>query len=146
MEQVTHRPISWDTKAAIYYLEQVQPYYRLLRTEFEYRQGLAALIVISVVAYHEILVGHWRNRSASGLAQVVRFCRRPPIALAAITPRVAHISSRLRAATGLATPDALIVATARAAGCTEIVGNDARWRGKPLGLPYRHLDDAAALH
>ena len=47
----------------------------------------------------------------------------------------------VRVATGLELPDAGIVATGLLASAIAIVGNDARWRNKALGLPYIHLSD-----
>lgn len=51
----------------------------------------------------------------------------------------------VRGATGLRLPGAATIAAARLAGASGPVGNDRRWRGKPLGIPYRHLGDIPAL-
>lgn len=141
MERLSSRPSAWDTSAAIYFLEQIAPYHSLLRAEFQRSRMGGNSIVLSVVVYHELLVGPWRSGNTSALARIVRFCRRPPIRLASLSEATARISARLRATTGLPTPDSLIIATARTEGCIEIVGNDARWRGRSLGVTYRHLDD-----
>lgn len=143
MERLSGRPSAWDTSAAIYFLEQIEPYHSILRGEFQLLREQGGSVVLSVVVYHELLVGPWRSGDMTALARVVRFCRRPPIELAPLTAATARISARLRATTGLPTPDSLIIASARTAGCAEIVGNDARWRGRALGVAYRHLGDAA---
>ena len=51
----------------------------------------------------------------------------------------------VRAATGLKLPDAAIIATARLARATTLIGNDRQWRNKPLGVTYHHMDDILAL-
>jgi hypothetical protein len=53
----------------------------------------------------------------------------------------AHRTAIVRATTRLKLPDAGIVATGLLASAIAIVGNDARWRTKPLGLPYLYLSD-----
>jgi len=40
---------------------------------------------------------------------------------------------------------AAIIATARLAGATALIGNDRQWRNKPLGVVYHHVDDILAL-
>jgi predicted nucleic acid-binding protein len=54
---------------------------------------------------------------------------------------VAVEAATVRAATGLALPDALIVASGLLAGCEAMVTNDARWkaRGAPLFKQFRWI-------
>lgn len=51
----------------------------------------------------------------------------------------------VRAMTNLKLPDAAIVATARRAGASALLGNDRQWRARPLGVPYHHMDDILTL-
>lgn len=141
MDGVSGQRVAWDTSAAIYYLESVTPYRAWLERQFEELRTQDGILLLSVVVYHELMVGPWKQRNASALARIVRFCRKPPVVVLALTPGTARLSARLRGETGLATPDSLVIATARSAGCVELVGNDARWRRFTLGLPYRFLDD-----
>ena len=140
MESVKRR-VAWDTSAAIYYLESISPYRPWLERQYQELLATDGMLVLSVVVYHELLVGPWRQRNAAALARIVRFCRKPPVVVLALTPAAARISARLRGENGFATPDSLVIASARSAGCAELVGNDAPWRRFPLGVPYRHLDD-----
>ena len=55
----------------------------------------------------------------------------------------ARAAAELRARHGLKLPDAIIVATALAAGCDVIVGNDKEWR-KLQEIPYVRLDDVVS--
>ena len=41
-------------------------------------------------------------------------------------------------------PDAAVVATARLANASALIGNARQWRHKPLGVPYHHMDDIVA--
>lgn len=50
----------------------------------------------------------------------------------------------VRSRTGLKRPDAVIVATARRAGASALIGTDRQWRTKPLGVPDHHIDDILA--
>lgn len=55
---------------------------------------------------------------------------------------VAVEAATVRAATGLALPDAIIIASGLLAGCEAIITNDARWkaRGAPLFKQFRWID------
>ena len=64
-----------------------------------------------------------------------------------ILPRVAaraRETARVRAATGLRTPDAVQVAAARLAGAGAIVTNDRRWAGRVTEPTLVMLDDYLA--
>lgn len=64
----------------------------------------------------------------------------PEVRLAATTRHLWEETARLRAATGLKTPDALHAATALQADCALFVTNDSDFRRVP-GLPVVILDD-----
>ena len=69
----------------------------------------------------------------------------PGLTLVGIDERGARETALVRAATGLPLPDAAVVAAARLVNAVALIGNDRRWRPKPLGVPYEHLDDIVAL-
>ena len=139
MEQPSFRRVAWDTSAAIYYLSGIAPYSKWLADQLEAIRQAGGTLMLSAVAYHELLVGPLTKRNPRDLARVVQFCRTPPTSVVPLTASVARRSAMLRAATRLATPDALIIGTAQAADCSEIVGNDSEWRRVPLGIRYRYL-------
>jgi hypothetical protein len=70
----------------------------------------------------------------------------PGVTIVPLDARAAVETARVRASTVLKLADAAIIAAARIANCCGIVGNDGRWRGRPLGLPYHHLDDLLAMN
>ena len=51
----------------------------------------------------------------------------------------------VRAQTGLKLPDAAIVATARLADASALIGNDRQWRNRALAVPDHLIDDLLAL-
>ncbi|MGC8634145.1 MAG: type II toxin-antitoxin system VapC family toxin [Candidatus Limnocylindrales bacterium] len=119
-----------DTSVLLAYLEGDEP-----------ASGAAALVLdtfvrggrnratISAVSVAETLV----RPSAAGpaaLAIAEAFLLHfPGLAVAGVDYAIAREAARLRAETGLGTPDALIVATALGERIPVVVSNDARWRG-----------------
>ena len=143
--ELSDRPrVAWDTSATIYYLERAEPFYGSLAEQFGRLQRVGGSLVLSVVVYHELLVGPWKQQDWEAVGRVVLFCRRRPVELADLTPTVIRRSAPLRATTGLATPDSLIIATAQAQRCAEIVGNDRQWRRHALGIPFRFLGEGSS--
>jgi predicted nucleic acid-binding protein len=101
--------------------------------------------VISAVSVTEALVRPYRVRSASAVGTVEAFLRSfSNLSIESVTFEVAREAARIRAATALRTPDALILATATVIGSQLVIANDDRWRaaieraGLTVGLC--HLD------
>jgi predicted nucleic acid-binding protein len=101
--------------------------------------------VVSTVSVTEALVRPFRARSASAAGTVEAFFRSfPNLSIQPVTYDIARQAARVRAATALRTPDALILATATAIDSKIVVANDGRWlaaierAGLMIGLC--HLD------
>ena len=101
--------------------------------------------VISAVAVTEVLVRPLRAGSTSATGTVEAFLRSfPNLSIQPVTYEIAREAARIRAATALRTPDAMILATAAVVASQVVVANDDRWAGavERAGLAVRllHLD------
>ena len=68
----------------------------------------------------------------------------PNLRMAALDVALAAEAALVRAETGLRTPDAVQVATARVFGADAIITNDRKWAGRVLRPALVLLDDYAA--
>lgn len=94
---------------------------------------------ISAATVTEILVRPFRAGSAA-VAIVEAFLRHfPNVVTEPVDHEVAREAARLCAATGIRTPDALVLATASVRGIPVVVANDDRW----LGVIERALPSVA---
>ena len=86
--------------------------------------------VMSAVSVTEALVRPLRARSTSATGTVEAFLQSfPNLSIEPVTYEIAREGARIRAATALRTPDALILATAAVVGSQIVVANDDRWLG-----------------
>ena len=132
-----------DANAIIYSVERVEPYHGLLAPMWEgARAGRFTLASSELVAL-ETLVRPLRDGYA-----LLEMLFRSILAAAEMDLIPATLvtwedAARIRAETGLATPDALHAATALRAGCTLFITNDTDFR-RVEGLPVVILDDLLA--
>jgi len=94
----------------------------------------------SELAVAETLVRPIRERDLDLEAAFRDVFAAPEVEVVPATRRLWEETARLRAATGLKTPDALHAATALQAGCALFITNDADFR-RVDGLPVTILDD-----
>ncbi len=129
-----------DANAIIYSLERVEPYHGLLAPMWEEaRAGRITLSSSELVAL-ETLIRPLRDGNAR-----LEMLFRSILASAEMDLIPANLTTwedaaRIRAETGLATPDALHAATAIRAGCAVFITNDTDFR-RVDGLPIVVLDD-----
>jgi predicted nucleic acid-binding protein len=137
------QPICFDSAPLIDYVALQEPVATLLRPLLETAD---VPVVISAISLAEVVI---RPAMAADHARVAAIHRAliavPSLTIVEFDPRHAIEAALVRGLTGLRLPDAAVIATARLAGAGELVGNDRRWRAKPLGVPYHHLDDILAL-
>lgn len=103
-------------------------------------QRREAEVVVSVVTEAELLVRPHREGDTEAIERIAGLLSEDGIHVFALGRPAARSAAELRARHGLKLPDAIIVATALAAGCDAIVGNDGHWR-RIKEIPYLHLDD-----
>ena len=129
-----------DAYAIIYSVERVEPYHGLLAPMWEEaRAGRFTLASGELVAL-ETLIRPLRDDNARLEMLFRSILASAEMDLIPATVATWEAAARIRAATGLATPDALHAATALSAGCTLFITNDTDFR-RVEGLPIGVLDD-----
>ena len=129
-----------DANAIIYSVERVEPYHGLLAPMWEgARAGRFTLASSELVAL-ETLIRPLRDSNARLESLFRSILASAEMDLIPATLATWEDAARIRAETGLATPDALHAATALSAGCQLFITNDADFR-RTQGLPLVVLDD-----
>jgi uncharacterized protein len=124
----------------IYFLRGVQPYDVIVNPIVRRVQGGNATLVLSTMSELEAVVKPLRDGNEEELARVEDLLVERRVRIMPVTRTLARHAGVLRAQHGFSAPDAIIVATAEAAGCDVIVGNDRQWRGR-TGVPFLYLED-----
>ena len=97
---------------------------------------------VSVVVELELMVGPLRAQDAAGVEQMQMLLNvMPNLVVRPVDRDVARHAARIRAATGLRAPDAIITASAILDRCDAIVGNDRTMARRVQGVRYLCLDD-----
>ena len=136
-----------DTSAVLAYLdggESVSAASAVVMDDFVASGRNAA--VVSAVTVTEALVRPMRAASASAVQLVESFLGHfSNLRVEAVTFDVGREAARIRAASALRTPDAMILATGVVAGTAVVVTNDGRWAtaiaGANIGLALCRLDE-----
>jgi predicted nucleic acid-binding protein len=144
-EQVARlRRIAFDTNALIYLFEEVEPYASMVATAWQRVEAGQAVGVVSTIVEMELMVRPVREQDLGFLARLNLFLRHEPnIVVRSVDRQVARTAARVRAQTLMATPDALIAATAEVEACDAIIGNDAAFAKRSAAIPYLRLDNYA---
>lgn len=134
-------PVGLDTPAFIYYIEENPRYLPLVEPVFQALDAEELAGVTSAVTLLEVLVVPYRSGNTP-LAERYEaiLTRGRGLRLFDLTRPLLRAAARLRATTGLKTPDALQVAAALSAGSTALVTNDDRWPEEVAGLRIVQLD------
>jgi predicted nucleic acid-binding protein len=96
--------------------------------------------VLATVGLTEVLVGPARWGDAASFEMAAETVRNLGFLFQPLDPGTAEDAAWLRGTTGADLPDAMHLASARAAGATAFVTNDRRIRSRP-GLEVVYLDD-----
>ena len=129
-----------DASGLIYSVERVEPYRTLLEPMWQEAQDGNLTIVSSPVLVVEALVKPLRDGNTEIELQYQELFASNAVRLLDASYQVFEDAARLRAETGLKTPDALHAATALRAGCALFITNDTDFR-RVQGLPVVVLDD-----
>ena len=136
----TGGPVYIDANAIIYSVERVEPYHGLLAPMWEEaRAGRITLASSDLVAL-ETRIRPLRDANARLEMLFRSILAAAEMDLIPATLETWEDAARIRAETGLATPDALHAATALRAGCVAFITNDTDFR-RVQGLPVVVLDD-----
>lgn len=129
-----------DASGLIYSLERVEPYRTLLEPMWLAAQDGNITIVSSPILVAEALVKPIRDGNRGIEAQYRELFASSAVRLLEATYEVFEDAARIRAETGLKTPDAIHAATAIRADCALFVTNDQDFR-RAQGLPVVILND-----
>ncbi|MCY3505178.1 MAG: type II toxin-antitoxin system VapC family toxin [bacterium] len=129
-----------DTSAIIYSVERNQPYLELLAPAWQQAEAGRLVLVCSELAIAETLVRPIREGNLDLVAAFRSVFAAPEVHVVPASRQLWEATARLRAHTGLKTPDALHAVTAMGAECALFVTNDADFR-RVQGLPVVVLDD-----
>ncbi len=129
-----------DANAIIYSVERIEPYHGLLAPMWEEAKAGRFILVSSELVALETLVRPLRDGNSRLEALFRSILAAAEMDLIPATLATWEDAARIRAETGLATPDALHAATALSAGCAAFITNDTDFR-RVEGLPFVILDD-----
>ena len=129
-----------DANAIIYSVERVEPYSNLLAPMWEEARAGRFTLASSELVALETLVRPLRDGNARLEMLFRSILAAAEMNLIPATLAIWEDAARIRAETGLATPDALHAATALQAECTLFVTNDTDFR-RVQRLPVAVLDD-----
>ena len=129
-----------DANAIIYSVERVEPYRSLLAPMWEEARASRFTLASSEVVVLETLIKPLREGNARLEMLFRSIFAAAEMELIPATLAIWEDAARIRAQTGLATPDALHAATALRVGCAAFITNDTDFR-RVEGLPVVVLDD-----
>ena len=129
-----------DASALIYSMERVEPYRTLLEPMWQGAQDGNLAIVSSPLLVLEALVKPLRDGNTEIEAQYRELFASNAVRMLDASHEVFEDAARIRAETGLRTPDAIHAASAMRADCALFVTNDTDFR-RVEGLQVAVLDD-----
>ncbi|MGH2462890.1 MAG: type II toxin-antitoxin system VapC family toxin [Candidatus Limnocylindria bacterium] len=136
-----HPKIGLDSNILIYVIERVDPWNRIAGELIDAVEAGATRATLSALGLAEILSGPAR---AGDLGHVERYDSEirgiPGLAVESIGPDVAGDAAVIQGIRGMSLPDAIQLASARAAGASAFLTNDRRIRGSAK-LEVIYLDD-----
>ena len=127
-------PVYFDASAFIYSVERIEPYRTLLEPVWQQAQAGQFTVVSSELVVLETLVKPLREGDAVVESLFRSLFEADEVRLIIASRSLWEEAARLRADTGLKTPDALHAASALQAECTLFITNDDDFR-RVQGLP-----------
>lgn len=133
-------PVGIDTPIFIYFIEEHSRFLPLIVPIFSAADSGKIELVVSALTLLEVLVVPYRAGNlalARGYESLLT--RGRGVRMVDLTRNHMRLAAQLRSAMGMATPDALQLATALATGCSSFLTNDRRLPSVP-GLKVVQLD------
>jgi predicted nucleic acid-binding protein len=141
IDDVSGGRVGLDTAPLIYFIERHERYGAAVRPLFECAEAGQLEVVTSGLTLLEVLVVPYRHGQMALADRYEAALRRGRgLSLVALGPSVLRAAALLRARYRVATPDAIQLAAALAAGCKTFVTNDRRLPELPT-LRILQLDD-----
>ena len=117
-----------DTPSVIYSVDRIGIYESLLRPLWDAMDAEAIGVVTSELTLLETLVKPFKDGDGGLAADYERFLTDTRLELHPISLSIFKDAAKLRAGSGLKTPDAIHAATSQLAGCSEFITNDLDFR------------------
>lgn len=137
-----HKLVFLDTMVFVYLLEQNPTYLALAEMIFAEVEAGRLGALTSSLTLAEVLTGPAQAQDIKAMHDYELYLESfPHLKIVGVERKHASTIARVRAATGLRTPDAVQVAVATVAGADAIVGNDKAWAGKTGAIGYIMLND-----
>lgn len=138
-----HHRLAVDANVLIYVQEDVEPRARIGRLLLDAFEAGLAKGVMSVIGLAEVVAGPARSSAPAHVERIVDEIRSiVGLQLQPVTSEIAVDAGVVRGVRGIPLPDAIHLASARAAGATAFVTNDRRLRSS-AHLEVVYLDDLA---
>ena len=123
--------VAVDTMVFVYLLEDHPRYASAAEAALSAIEQGKTAGVISAITLTELLTAPAQvGDTAAMLDYEIYLLHFPNVEVYPVDVAVAREAALVRAKSGLPTPDAIILATARVAGADAVLTNDKRWRGK----------------
>lgn len=136
-----YKRVFLDTIVFVYLLEQNFHYLALAEVIFENVEAGRLEALTSVLTLAEVLTGPAQAQDAEAMHDYELYLLSfPHLTILGVERKHASTIARVRAATGLRTPDAIQIALATWAGANAIIGNDKTWAGKTGTIDYLMLN------
>ena len=143
IELPSYGAIYLDTSAIIYSVERNEPYLTLMAPVWRRAEAGQFILVCSELVLAETLVRPIREGDTDLEMALRAVFAAPEFQLVSSTRQLWEDTARLRAETGLKTPDALHAATALSVGCALFITNDTDFR-RVQGMSVVVLSDLLA--
>ena len=124
------RKVNADTSVFIYHLQGEDRYRPLVEPLFRQAAEGQLEVVLSAVAFLELLVQPMRRGALPEMETVVELAQRHPgIKVVSVDGGVILAAASIRARTNLKVPDAIVLATGVVERCDATIGNDRSCQG-----------------
>lgn len=132
MDDLGSAPVGVDTAIFIYFIEAAAVWLPLITPLFRAADNGQRELVTSSITLPEVLVIPYRaNNEVLAARYEALLTRSRGVRLIDVTRDQLRRASRLRASTGIRTPDALQLSAAQEAGCSVFLTNDRRLPAVP---------------
>lgn len=136
-----HKLVFLDTMVFVYLLERNPVYLALNRDVLESIETGRLEALTSALTLDEVFTGPTQAKNIEAVRDYELYLTNfPHLKIMGVEPRHASIIAKVRALTGLRTPDAVQIALAQIEGVDAIIGNDKVWVGKTGSIEYLLLD------
>lgn len=135
-----YKSVFLDTMIFVYLLEHNSTYVTLAQEVLKSVEDGKLEAVTSALTLAEVLTGPAQKGDVEAMRDYELYLTYfPHLRIISVEPEHASAIARVRASTGLRTPDAIQIALATVTGVDAMIGNDKAWAGKTGAIDYLML-------